>query len=230
VRALLLAGGFGLRLRPITDTIPKCLVPIKGKPLLGYWFDTLLPNGVDRLLVNTHYMPEPVREYIYQSPWRESIDIVHEESLLGTGGTILNNRDFFLEKPFIVAHADNLTRFDARAFIEAHENRPDRVKITMMTFDTDSPQTCGIVEEDEHGLVVAFHEKQENPPGNHANGAVYIMDMSVIDFMKGLNMTVIDLSTEVLPHFMGRIHTFHNSDYHRDIGSMESLAIAEKEF
>jgi mannose-1-phosphate guanylyltransferase len=230
MQALLLAAGLGARLRPLTDHIPKCLVPIRGKPLLGYWLDLLLPGGIERVLVNTHYLPEAVRQYVAKSPWRERVALVHEERLLGTGGTVLRNRDFFQGKAFLVAHADNLTRFDVQALIRRHERRPEGVLITMMTFRTDAPQTCGIVEEDGRGVVIAFHEKVANPPGNRANAAVYIFEPAVVDFLASRRKEVIDLSTEVIPAFLGRICTFHNSEYHRDIGTPESLQRAELEF
>lgn len=230
MRALLLAAGFGTRLRPITDHVPKCMVPIHSKPLLGYWLDLLLNNGVERILVNTHYLPDVVRQFVADSPWRDSIDLVHEDTLLGTGGTVLANREFFSDEPFMVAHADNLTRFDASAFISTHHNRPTGVEITMMTFDTDAPQTCGIIEQDARGIVQRFHEKSASPPGKRANAAVYIFEPSVLDFLASLNKKEVDLSLEVLPHYLGRMQCFHNSDYHRDIGNIESLRLAQLEF
>jgi mannose-1-phosphate guanylyltransferase len=230
VKALLLAAGFGTRLRPLTDHIPKCLVPIHGKPLLGYWFELLLNNGIERILVNTHYLPDVVSQFVTDSPWHDSIDLVHEDILLGTGGTILANRKFFSDEPFMVAHADNLTRFDTPAFINAHRNRPQGVEITIMTFDTDMPHTCGIVEQDTQGIVLRFHEKSASPPGNRANAAVYIFEPSVLDFLESLNNKEIDLSLEVLPNYLGRMQCFHNSDYHRDIGNTESLRLAQLEF
>jgi mannose-1-phosphate guanylyltransferase len=230
MRALLLAGGYGTRLRPLTDRIPKCLVPIQGKPLLGHWFDLLFSASIERVLVNTHYLPEPVRAYVAQSCWHDRIDLVHEELLLGTGGTVLANRGFFRGLPFMVAHADNLTRFDVAAFVSRHRHRPHGAKITMMTFQTDTPWTCGIVEEDEQGMVVAFHEKVKEPPGNHANAAVYIFEPDVLDFLSSLGRPIIDLSTEVLPSYIGKTCTWHNTLYHRDIGTSESLARAEQEF
>ena len=87
MRALLLAAGLGTRLRPITDSVPKCLVPIRGRPLLGYWFDILFRGGVDRALVNLHYHADAVRSFIPASPWRGRIETVYEEKLLGTAGT-----------------------------------------------------------------------------------------------------------------------------------------------
>lgn len=230
MRALLLAGGLGTRLRPLTDRVPKCLVEIRGQPLLGYWFDRLFQGGIERALVNTHHLPQPVRAFVDASRWRDRVDLVHETELLGTGGTVLANRSYFRDGPFLVAHADNLTRFDVAAFIRRHLERPAGALITMMTFATDAPRTCGIVELDGQGLVTAFHEKVADPPGNLANAAVYIFEPAVIDFLQGIGKPVIDLSTEVLPHFLGRMAAFHNADYHRDIGTLESLRLANEEF
>jgi mannose-1-phosphate guanylyltransferase len=231
MRALLLAAGLGTRLRPITDTVPKCLVPIHGKPLLEYWLDALCGSAFfDQVLINTHYLSTAVENFISVSPWRASVKLVHEEKLLGTGGTVLENRDFFSEEPFLVAHADNLTRFNVRAFLDAHSHRQPNSELTMMTFDTDFPETCGIVEQDKNGVVYAFHEKSLSPPGKRANAAVYIFEPTVIDFLASFNKKVIDLSTEVIPKFLGRIQSYHNADYHRDIGNIKSLLLAEKEW
>jgi mannose-1-phosphate guanylyltransferase len=230
MHALLLAAGLGTRLRPLTDTVPKCLVPVHGRPLLDYWLALLGEGGVERMLINTHYLPDQVRDFIAHSPWRDKVTLVHEERLLGTGGTVLRNRQFFGGATFLVAHADNLTRFDVGAFARRHAQRPPGVDITMMTFETDAPSSCGIVEENSQGVVTAFHEKVANPPGRMANAAVYIFEPAIVDFLARLGREVVDLSTEVIPHFLGRICTFHNSDYHRDIGTLESLRRAEAEY
>ena len=230
MKALLLAAGLGTRLRPLTETIPKCLVPIRGKPLLAYWLELLLPNGIAEVVVNTHYLPEQVRAFCEASPWRSRITLAHEENLLGTGGTVLANRHFFGSAPFLVGHADNLTRFSVRDFLAAHAARPKGAAMTMMTFDTDAPETCGIVELDGKGVVTRFHEKVAHPPGNRANAAVYIFEPEVPAYAASLGKPFVDLSTEVIPHFLGRIATFHNRVFHRDIGSPESLQAAEREF
>lgn len=229
MKALLLAAGLGTRLRPITDTIPKCLVPIKQKPLLEYWLDMLLANGIDEILINTHYLYPTVEKFINSSLWKQKITLVYEPELLGTGGTIFKNRDFFKDDSFLVAHADNLTRFDVQKFMAYHAQRPNHVEITMMTFDTDVPQSCGIVEL-QNNIVMKFHEKSPEFHGTRANGAVYIFEPSVIDFLASLKKNIIDLSTEVLPHYLGRMQAYHNSDYHRDIGTPESLRLAEMEY
>jgi len=230
MKALLLAAGLGTRLRPITDHVPKCLVPIKQKPLLAYWLELLADTQIDHIVINTHYLPTQVQQFIETSPLRSMITMVHETALLGTAGTMLKNREFFAGSPFLVAHADNLTRFNVDDFIDAHRNRQPGVEITMMTFDTDVPESCGIVELDQNEIVTRFHEKSPIFYGTRANAAVYIIEPTVIDFLHSLGKEVIDFSTEVLPRYMGRIQTFHNDDYHRDIGTPRSLELAELEY
>jgi len=230
MRAILLAAGYGTRLRPLTDHLPKCLVPICEKPLLDYWLEMLTGAGVEKILVNTHYLPETVSNHIMNSPFTSKVTIVHEDTILGTAGTLLKNKAFFASEPVMLIHADNLSLFDVNSFIQAYEEREKGIDITMMTFTTDAPRTCGIVDLDQQGVVRGFYEKVENPPGNLANAAVYILSPAVIEFIASLGKEVIDFSTEILPNFIGRINTFHNGGYHRDIGTLESLEAARKEY
>jgi mannose-1-phosphate guanylyltransferase len=230
MRALLLAAGLGTRLRQLSTIIPKCLLPINGRPLLEYWLKYLSETGVAPALVNLHYLPNVVEEYLIQSPFASQVSTVYEETLLGTGGTLLHNREFFREEPIMLIHADNICFCNFREFIRSHHERPAGTEITMMTFTTPTPQTCGIIELDARGVVKAFHEKVENPPGNLANAAVYIVQPSVFEFLASLEKPVIDFSTEVLPHYLGRIYTYHNTVYHRDIGNIKSLMKAQIEF
>jgi len=226
MRALILAAGFGTRLRPLTITVPKCLVRIGGRPLLDYWLQLLFASGIERVLVNTGYLAESMRAHVLCSPWRDRIDLVHEPELLGTGGTVLANHAYFRGEPFLVIHGDNLSDCDIAGLIAAHHNRPAGCAITMLAFHTDQPELCGILECDEAGVVRAFHEKVATPPGNLANGAVYVFEPLVTNFLKSLGGPVIDLSTEVIPFFLGRILAVIHSGYHRDIGSLASLAAA----
>jgi mannose-1-phosphate guanylyltransferase len=230
MRALLLAGGTGSRLRPLTLSVPKCLVPIQGRPLLDYWLDLLFGAGIERALINTHWLSEVVQAHAVRSQWRERIDLVHEPELLGTGGTILANRAYFGAAPFLVAHADNLTDFDAAGLIAAHAVRPQGCSITMLAFETDDPQSCGILELDAHNVVVGFHEKVANPPGNLANGAVYIIEPDVVAFIASLGRAFVDFSVDVLPAYVGRVYAVQTAGYHRDIGNIVSLQRAEQEY
>ncbi|KIM05698.1 MAG: hypothetical protein KN64_01885 [Sulfurovum sp. AS07-7] len=229
MKALLLAAGLGTRLRPITDTIPKCLVTIRDIPLLQIWLEELIKVGVNEFLVNVHYLHEQVENFVLNSPYKDKITLVYEEKLLGTGGTILKNKDFFKDSDsFMVIHADNYSLCDYNQFINSHYNKPKSTIMTMMTFTTDTPQSCGIVELDTNGVVIGFHEKVDNPPSNLANGAVYIFDKEIFELLESLNQEIIDLSTEILPKILGNIFTFHNNKIHIDIGTVENLEKAQR--
>lgn len=230
MRALLLAAGLGSRLSPITMTTPKCLVTIGGRPLLDYWLELLFEAGIERVLVNTHWLADQVVAHVGASRWASRVDLVHEAQLLGTGGTVLANRRWFLDQPFIVAHADNLTDFDVRGLICAHDARLPGHAITMLGFRTDDPRSCGILELDEAGTVVGFHEKTRDPPGNFANAAVYVFDPEVIDAIAAIGRPSVDLSTEIIPGFVGRISCMETRGYHRDIGTPQSLRRARAAF
>lgn len=230
MKALLLAAGLGTRLHPITYDLPKCLVPIHGVPLLEHWIRMLTNAGLGPLLVNLHHFPDKVQEVIDANPYRHNIVTSYEQNLLGTAGTVRNLCSILQDSAFMLIHADNLSSFNIKAFIEHHNKRPANCEITMMTFVTDKPRSCGIVETNADGVVCSFHEKVENPPGNLANGAVYILEPSVLAFLDTFDKSIIDFSTEVLPNFLNRIFTFQNLDYHRDIGTIDQYNLALCEF
>ena len=98
--------------------------------------------------------------------------------------------------------------------------------MTMMTFTCLDPKTCGIVDLDNNGIVVEFHEKVKNPPSKLANAAVYLIEPEVVKWIKN-HPKVDDFSTEVLPQFMGKIATWENQKIHRDIGTIDMLKKAQ---
>ena len=226
MKAILLAAGFGTRLRPLTVSTPKCLVSINGKPLLEIWLERLAEAGLGPLLINTHYLSSQVERFILSSSLKKQIKLVYEPVLLGTAGTLLTNIDFFEGKDGMLIHADNYSLADFKAFINAHEKRPAGCLMTMMTFKTDSPSECGIVELNKEGIVVGFHEKVDCPPSNLANGAVYILSPQMLNILMEDFLQVSDFSTEVLPHFIGKIFTYETKEVFMDIGTPEKFKMA----
>jgi mannose-1-phosphate guanylyltransferase len=229
MKALLLAAGKGTRLKPLTNYVPKCLVPIMNRPLLEIWLDLLDHDLITDVLVNTHHLADQVVKMIAESEHNKNITIVHEDKLLNTGGTIKANRKFFGSEPLMVIHADNLSLFDLNSFYSRFSNRPAGVEITMMTFVTDSPSSCGLVTLSNDGIVNAFVEKPKVAVTNLANAAVYIISSNVVDYIAELNCDQIDFSADVIPKYVGRINTFHNDLYHRDIGNRASLMQAQSD-
>ena len=228
LRALLLAAGFGTRLRPLTLHTPKCLVPIGGQPLLAHWLQQLELIHTEAALVNTHYMADRVKDFL--GGWQQGsmgLKRSHEPSLLGTAGSLLANRTFFTGCTGLLIHADNFSQVNVSQLLAAHASRPAGCLLTMLTFTTPRPSSCGIVEIDSRGVVVGFHEKVVNPPGNRANGALYVFDQPFLDWLLINHPNASDFSTEVLPHCIGRIFTWHTDVPYIDIGTPEALAEAE---
>ena len=228
LRALLLAAGLGTRLRPITLHTPKCLVPVAGEPLLGRWLRQLEAAGCEAVLINTHYLADQVVAFLQErtaSPMR--VHTIHEPELLGTAGTLLANRSFLEGATGLLIHADNAMAGDLQGLLDAHAARPAHCLLTMFTFRTDQPRSCGIVVTDANGVVTAFHEKVADPPGNCANGALYAFDPEFVEVLAGMQPAPSDFSTEVIPTLMGRIQSWHTELPYLDIGTPAALAAAQ---
>ena len=224
MRALLLAAGLGTRLRPLTDTTPKCLVPIKGKPLLDIWCEALLAAGVTKLLINLHYKSEQVQQHLESSKFCELVETIYEPSLLGTAGTLLANRKFFENQDGILLHADNYCEANISELISAHESRPSNCDLTMLAFRTSTPETCGILEVSKNQVLQKMYEKSSDDHGNLANAAFYILSKKLISELKDET----DFSNEVIPKYFGKTLVVETSETFIDIGTPESYAHAQK--
>ena len=228
-RALLLAAGLGTRLKSLTVNWPKCLMPIGERPLLEYWLETMHTMNVHDVCVNLHHHSEIVKEFLNRPRFKDWIHPVYEKTLLGTAATLRENIDFFQNCTTLFVHADNWCQCDFDGFLSYHRNhRPNHCLITMMTFESVTPENCGIVETNEEGVVTAFHEKLAKPPGKLANGAVYILESEVIEWISH-HKYISDFSTEVIPNFIGRISTWKNTGIHRDIGMLPALLKAQRD-
>lgn len=229
LRALLLAAGLGTRLRPLTLQTPKCLVTIGGEPLLGRWLRQLDEAGCEAVLVNTHYLADQVEAFLQDlHPSAMGVQTINEPELLGTAGSLLANLSFFEGATGLLIHADNAMAGDLQGLLAAHAARPAQCLLTMLTFRTDQPRSCGIVATDASGVVTAFHEKVADPPGNCANGALYAFDAPFLDRLAGMSPQPSDFSTEVIPTLMGRIQTWHTEQPYLDIGTPQALEAAQE--
>ena len=156
------------------------------------------------------------------------VQTVHEPELLGTAGTLLANQEFFRGATGLLIHADNAMAENIENFITAHYKRQSYCQLTMLTFKTDTPSSCGIVEIDDKQVVQAFHEKLDSPPGNTANGALYAFEQDFLDRLNQMNPLPSDFSTEVIPMMLGRIQCWHTQNMYLDIGTPDALASAQQ--
>ena len=226
MKAFLLAAGEGTRLRPLTETTPKCLVPICGRPLLAYWFDLFRRYGVEEVTINTHHLVDQVRAYL-RSVEGVSVFVTFEPELLGSAGTIYANRDFVKgEDAFFILYADNLTNANLNALEGFHRSHPGIA--TMGLFETSVPHQCGIVALDAEGRIVDFVEKPKHPKSHLANAGIFVAGPALFDFLS--DRTPLDLGHDVLPRLIGRMYGVRIREYLLDIGTWENYRRAQEEW
>ena len=235
MQALILSAGLGTRLLPLTLTTPKALVDINGHILLDIWLDLLLSNhSCDHIFINAHHHHEQIKHHIAKSLWQDKITYIYEDKLYNTAGSIKKHYHLFHKgKPLLLIHGDNLSKFDIDDFIAYHHHHDS--PITMMSFITDSPQQCGILKCDDNNIITMMYEKVKKLPNhltnkNLANAAIYIIDWQIIEYIATIDHDIIDFSTQIIPLYFGQIRHYINHTYHRDIGTMESLNRARKEW
>jgi mannose-1-phosphate guanylyltransferase len=220
MKAFLLAGGLGTRLRPITDATPKCLVEVGGRPLLDIWLDAFAKAGIQEVLVNTHHLAHLVTAHVAERMSPPLVRLVHEPALLGSAGTLLANRDFVADDDmFLAVNADNLTDFDLGVLVDAH--RANATIATLTVFRTPRPSECGIVEVTD-GRVVGFAEKPADPPSDLANAGIYAFHPRVLDEIP--EPLPRDIGFDLLPRLVGRARALALDDaYFLDIGTLAAL-------
>ncbi len=217
-KAFLLAAGTGSRLGPLTDKIPKCLVPLGKTTLLDIWLDRLLQAGIREVLINTHHLAEEVESRLSRRAQRPAVRTVFEQKLLGSAGTVEVNRAFVKdEESFWVIYADNLTTISLRAMEEFHCHH--RGVVTLAVYETDEPGRCGIVETKVNGEVVSFEEKPSNPRSSLANAGIYLCRSELFNY---LHPGRADFGFDVLPRLIARMYAYPMTEYILDIGTPEN--------
>ena len=219
MRALLLAAGLGTRLDPLTRYLPKCLMPLHGRPLLDHWLEKLSNLGVNEFVVNTHHHADLVAHYVRASRFSDAVTLAHEPELLGTSGTIRLHAEFLAVGDSLVLHADNFCEDDLSGLIAAHQSRPDGCILTMLTFRSSDPSSCGIVETDGRGVMTALHHKISSPPSDRANAATYVFTPELVDLVVR-DAGVFDFSAETLPKLVGRTMMCDTGLPFTDIGTV----------
>lgn len=227
MKAFLLAAGVGSRLRPITDTIPKCMVAIDGQPLLDIWLDAFDRAGVDEVTVNLHHLPDVVHRHIAARTGPPAVRVVFEPELLGSAGTLMANREWLdADEPFLACNADNLTDFDLRSLIQAH--REHDAIATLTVFHSERPSAGGVVELDTAGRVTGFAEKPAHPVSDLTNAGMYAFHPKVLDEIGSVPPK--DIGFDLLPRLVGRARAVLVEGYFRDIGTADAYRRAREEW
>lgn len=225
MKAFLLAAGNGTRLRPITDKIPKCLVPIQGMPMLAIWLELCKEIGITEVLINLHAHAEVVRTFLQQSGKPDvRVHVTKEKELLGSAGTLRANRQWVEgEDLFWVFYADVLHCADLSAMLRLHRKR--KPAATLGVYEVPDPSRCGVVVVNSAGVIEHFVEKPTHPTSNLAFSGLMIGTPELLDVIP--DDVPADIGFHVLPKLTGRMFAFPIRDYLIDIGTLQNYQHAQ---
>lgn len=227
MKAFLLAAGVGSRLRPLTDTTPKCMLDFGGQPILDIWLDEFHRAGVDEVLVNLHHLADVVSRHLAGRSDPPPVRTFYEPELLGSAGTLAANRGWIgADDMFLACNADNLTDFDLQLLVTAH--RQSGAIATLAVFRSPQPSAGGVVELSADGIVIGFAEKPMRPVSDLVNAGMYAFHPSVLDELGG--QCHADIGYDLLPKLVGRARTVLVDGYLRDIGTADAYRRAREEW
>ena len=228
MQALILAGGEGTRLRPLTLTVPKPVVPLANRPFVSYMLDWLRGHGFDDVVMSCGFLAEGVRQVLGDGRIDGiTVRYVDEPEPLGTAGAVKLAEPMLGER-FAVLNGDVLTDLDLSALREFHEQR--RATATLGLFPVEDPSTYGVVVTDETGQVEAFVEKPApgTAPSNHINAGMYVLEHEVLDRIDPGR--AVSFEREVFPSLVDAgLHAMPLDGYWMDIGTPSRYLAATRD-
>lgn len=223
VQAVILVGGKGTRLRPLTLSVPKPMLPTAGLPFLTHLLSRISAAGITRIVLGTSFKSEVFEQHFGDgSKMGLSITYVHEAEPLGTGGGIRNVLSELTAKTILVFNGDVLCGTDVRSIIGTHQTAG--AEVTLHLVRVSDPRAFGCVPTDSEGRVTAFLEKTQDPPTDQINAGCYVFNRSVIESIPAGRP--VSVEREVFPGLLaeGRHVQGHvDSGYWRDMGTPEDF-------
>jgi mannose-1-phosphate guanylyltransferase len=226
--AVILVGGLGTRLRPLTDRTRKDMLPLVDRPLLAYTFEHLLRHGVDRAVLSCGYLPTQVEEYFGREWEGLSLEYQVEQEPLGTGGAVRFAAQG-LDEPFFAVNGDSLREADLGALARFH--REAGAKATILLTPVADPTRYGLVRLEADGRVQSFLEKPrpEEIDTNLINAGVYVLEPEVLDLIPPDR--AVSIEREVFPRLVeeGSCYGVALPGYWLDVGTPESFLQAHRD-
>lgn len=228
MKALILAGGFGTRLRPLSCTRPKLLFPLANQALLDWTFKSLSDNGVDTAVLAVNYMAEAIVRYFGPTKFDLGIIYSREDRPLGTAGPIKKAADLLIDdEPFLVLNGDIISDVDYRSLVEYHKKKGGLATIALI--QVPDPSRYGSVELDGEGRVLSFVEKPERgmAPSNLISAGIYVFEKEVLDYIPEGKVST---ENEVFPILAreGKLYGYEAHGMWVDIGVPESYLEANR--
>lgn len=222
MKALFLAGGKGLRLQPLTNKIPKPMVPIMNKPLLERTFETLKKIGITEIVISTCYQPDYIKNYFGNGKdFGVKIEYVVEDVPMGTAGAIRKAGAQFNDT-FIVFNSDILSDIDIQEMIHFHKS--SNALATIAVTEVEDPSAYGVIEYDANGYAVSFIEKPQPDQisSKYINAGTYIFEQKVLEEIPEERAVSIEKETFPLLLLKGhKIGVYKSSSYWIDIGTLD---------
>lgn len=230
MKALFLAGGKGTRLKPLTDDIPKSMVPVMNKPLLERSMENLIRYGIRDIVLSVGYKSEYIQDY-FGNGHRLGLNIeyVFENSPLGTGGAIRNSRQF-CNDTFVVMNADILCDINIAELIGYHSSKA--ADVTIAAVEVRNPSAYGMIETDENGYAAAFIEKPkpEEVTSHFINAGIYIFEPHILNEIPADGIVSIERDTfPALLRKKMKIAIYKGGSYWIDIGTPEKYLKAHED-
>src|ERR687889_2126416 len=228
MQAVVLVGGQGTRLRPVTYDIPKSLVPLRNRPFMGYMLDFLRRGGLDGAVLSLGYLPDPIQAYLCTKQDLDSfsVDYAVEDRALGTAGGIKNAEQYLDGDTLVVVNGDVLTGMDLEKAIQVHKASGALATITLTSVE--DPTAYGLVEVDHEMLVHRFIEKPaaDEVTTNLVNAGVYVLEPEVLDMIPAGRE--VSIEREIFPDLQasGRMRGHITNSYWRGIGTPRSYLAA----
>lgn len=226
--AIILAGGFGTRLKHIVSDVPKPMAPVTGAPFLSWLFRRLQKAGVERVILSTGYLHEKIEEFYGDKFENLSLVYSRETTPLGTGGAILLGMNKAYTEDILVLNGDTLFDIDFDAFSIFHEEKRSVLSVALRRVDDVARYGSVLVDDD--GRITAFSEKDQVHGEGLINGGIYLINKK---WFRGLNLPErFSFEKEVLEEFYTG-HDFYGlgfGSYFIDIGVPEDYFRAQDEF
>lgn len=222
MRVMIMAAGKGTRLRPLTDLLPKPMVPIANRPALHHILHLLKRHGFREVIMNLHHMPEPITGYFADgSALGMDISYSYEPELLGTAGGVKKNETFLAGGAFLVISGDALTDIDLTGLVAAH--RRNRSLATIAVKEVGDPSLFGVLAVDDDQRVVGFQEKptREEARSRLCNCGIYVFEPEIFEHI--LPAQFDDFGSRVFPDLLKRhipFHVFSVENYWSDVGNL----------
>jgi len=227
MKGIIMAGGEGSRLRPLTCDLPKPMVPVMNKPVMTYSIGLLKRYGISEIGVTLQYLPEQIQDYFQDgSNYGVHLNYFIEETPLGTAGSVKNAGDF-LDEPFVVISGDALTDINLEKAIHFHKQ--NRSMATLVLKRVEVPLEFGVVVTDPKGSITRFLEKPNwgEVFSDTVNTGIYILDPSVLDYLEAGKK--FDFSQDLFPMLLKDkqpMYGYITNEYWCDIGNPQTYLSA----